>query len=288
MNEALSNTGIRALDIFLGGGLPQGFCTLLLAPSGSGSEIFAKQFAANHPHERGIYVSTDESRNEVLATTRSARWDMENVSIVDLQSEFADAMMEAQQANLEHKPARFMIDDPEPAQPKRRFDPRALVEGTDSTDLLRRRVAQGQVDVPEKGNTRKRTSMDTDYLGRLIDPFAKLRTPDRMVVHSVDFFLNLYPIEQVVASLTALKAANAKAGGQLLLVLAKGAHGQQVERRLELLADCLIELEMQRNGTKFDRFFMVKKVKNRTTGVGVSTYEVGPDGFSLETLERIV
>ena len=45
---------------------------------------------------------------------------------------------------------------------------------------------------------------------------------------------------------------------------------------------------MQRNGTKFDRFFMVKKVKNRTTGVGVSTYEVGPDGFSLETLERIV
>ncbi|MGB1587007.1 MAG: RAD55 family ATPase [Thermoplasmatota archaeon] len=274
----LASTGIRALDIFLRGGLPRGFCTLLLAPSGSGSEIFAKQFAANHGTEQGIYVSTDESSHEIQATVNAAQWDMSGVQIIDLQSDFADAMMAAQQANLERNPSRFMID--EPSKPKKRFDPRSLIEGTSSNDLLRRDVAQGRTKTPKE--------TDTDYLGRLMNPYAKIRTPDRMVVHSVDFFLNLYPAEQVVASLTALKAANAKAGGQLLLVLAKGAHGQQIERRLELLADCLIELEMQRNGTKFDRFFMVKKVKNRTTGVGVSTYEIDEEGFSLETLERIV
>ena len=129
---------------------------------------------------------------------------------------------------------------------------------------------------------------DTDYLGRLLDPYSRLRSPDRMVVHSLDFFLNLYPAEQVVSALTALKAANAKNGGLLLMVLSKGAHGATVERRLELLADCLIELEVTRKGTTFERFFMVKKVKNRSYGIGVSTYEITPQGFHLETLERIV
>ena len=76
MSEELTSTGIHALDIFLKGGLPRGFCTLLLAPSGSGSEIFAKQFAANHGTERVIYVSTDESTNEIKTTIRSAGWDM--------------------------------------------------------------------------------------------------------------------------------------------------------------------------------------------------------------------
>ncbi len=274
MND-LASTGIGPLDIFLKGGLPHGFTTVLLAPSGSGGEIFAKQFATGHRNERVVYVSTDESRKEVVKTMMDAGWAMDGLDIVDMQSAFADAMLDAQQSGLDNK------GNPLPDNTQRRFDPRELVEGTSSRDLLRshRLIPPGMDNVP---------STDTDYLGQLIRPYTRLRNPDRMVVHSIDFFLNLYPIEQVVASLTALKAANSKAGGQLLLVVAKGAHGGTTERRLELLSDCLIELEMTRRGTKFERYFMVKKVKNRTTGVGVSTYEIDKDGFSLETLERIV
>lgn len=263
-----SSTGIEELDIFLGGGLPRGFTTLLLSPAGAGSEIFAKQFSAGHRGERVIYVSTDESVHEVQDTISAAGWDASNVAVLDLQTDFAEAMLDAQQHGLERPPK----------EGKRRFDPRELVEGTSSRDLLSR--------APRKKE--ETPSSSRDYLGQLIAPYAKLRPPDRMVVHSLDFFLNLYSIEEAIASLTALKAANARSGGQLLLVLTKGAHGGATERRLELLADCLIELEMTRKGTKFERFFMVKKVKNRTQGVGVSTYEVGATGFSLETLERIV
>ena len=283
MTENLASTGIGPLDIFLKGGLPRGFTTVLLAPSGSGGEIFAKQFATNHPEERIVYVTTDESRAEVEATMRQAGWDMRGLDVVDMQSDFAEAMLEAQQSSLEEREADRGKGDRD--RPRRRFDPRELVEDTSSRDLLRRRGGGAPGDAgPGDGAGRR----DTDYLGQLIQPFARLRSPDRMVVHSLDFFLNLYPVERVVASLTALKAANAKAGGQLLLVVAKGAHGGTTERRLELLSDCLIELEMTRRGTKFERYFMVKKVKNRSTGVGVSTYEIDRDGFTLETLERIM
>jgi len=275
LSESLTSTGIEALDTFLKGGLPQGFCTLLLASPGSGSEIFAKQFAADHAGERVVFVSTDESEKEVLAAMREAGWAEDGVSVEDLQSEFAEAMMAAQAKDLTGNKSRFMIEDDAPR--KRRFDPRELIEGAAKEDLRAGREKR-----------LRKEAAQADYLGRLIEPFARLHPPHRMVVHSIDFFLNIYPVEQVVSSLTALKAANSRAGGQLLLVLHKGAHGTTVERRLELLADCLIELEVQRQGTKFERFLLVKKVRNRMTGVGVSTYDVGPDGFSLETLERIV
>ncbi len=276
MSDGLT-TGVPALDTFLKGGLPRGFTTLLLAPVGSGSEIFAKQFAQGHKGERVLYITTDESAREVTAAVGQAGWDFATVQISDLQSDFAEAMMEAQQREMDRAKT-----SPAPAAPKRGFDPRDLVEGTTSLDLLKPR------DAPSAAHPTGPHVHSTDYLGRLMEPYGRIRTPDRVVIHSLDFFLNLYSVDQVVSALTALKAANSKQGGLLLLVLAKGAHGANTERRIELLADCLIELEVTRKGTTFERFFMVKKVKNRTVGIGVSTYEVTTDGFKLETLERIV
>lgn len=279
----LTTTGIPPLDVFLEGGLPRGFTTLLLAPPGSGGEIFAKQFAADHDQERVVYFTTDEPRDEVLDAVEEAGWSFEGVEVHDLQTDFAEAMMEAQQEAFGDATP---MKEPEPPK-KRSFDPRALVEGTSSRDVLQRRGKRpAPSDGPEKASGKG--PHDTDYLGRLMRPYTKIRHPDRVVVHSMDFFLNLYPVDQVISALTAIKAANAKAGGQLLLVLAKGAHGATTERRLELMADCLIELEVTRKGTSFDRFFLVRKVKNRTVGIGVSTYQIGPTGFELETLERIV
>lgn len=271
MADDTVTSGIDALDRFLGGGLPAGFTTLLLAPTGSGVELFAKQFAANHKRERVTYITTDEPEREVRRAVRELGWDFDNVDIMDLQAEFMDAVMDAQQRKRTREGGRE----------RKRFDPRDLVEGTDSKDLLRSRKEKAR-------SLRSDLSEETNYLQRLLDPFTGLRSPDRAVVDSLDFFLNLYPAEEVVTALHAVKAANAKHGGEVLLILSKGAHDPTTERRLELMADCLIELEMTRKGTSFERFFMVKKVKNRSRAVGVSTYDVTETGFELETLERIV
>lgn len=248
-------TGIDALDLFLQGGLPRGYTTLLLAPAGGGSEIFSKQFASGGDG-RTVYFSTDETETEVDAAVADGGWPWKGVEVVDIQTAFA----------------RMMLEEQGPEEDRSGFDPRQLVEGTTSKDIWAHRGAR----------------KSDDYLGWLIDPFESGARPSRMVINSLDFFLSLYPLEKVAAVLTALKAANSRVGGQLLLVLAKGAHGEKAERRLELLADCLIELEVNRRGTTFERFFLVKKVKNRPNSVGVSTYDLTTSGFTLETLERIV
>lgn len=249
----LATTGIEPLDTFLQGGLPHGFMTLLLAPSGGGAEIFAKQFASA-PDGRTVFISTDETALEIQQAVQEAGWAFGHVEVVDVQTDFA----------------RLMLREQGPEEDRSVFDPRALVEGTSSRDLL---------------GTRPKSS---DYLSRLIAPYESKDRPRRIVVSSIDFFLSLYPLERVAAVVTALKAANSRVGGQVLVVMAKGAHDAKAERRLELLADCLIELEVNRKGTTFERFFLVKKVKNRPNAVGVSTYDLGASGFSLETLERIV
>lgn len=254
-------TGIEQLDIFLKGGLPRGFTTLMLAPAGGGAEIFAKQFCVGNKGERVTYVTTDESANEVRQAVKTAGWDFSHVEVVDLQTEFAESMMASH--------------DQKPAAPAARVDPRRLLEGADSMDYLKGRPGGAAASTPS-------------YLQRLVAMQARIRPPDRTVVHSLDFFLNHSSLEEVVAALTAIKAATARNGGLALWVLSKGAHGAAAERRLELLADCLLELEVTRKGTTFERFFMVKKVKNRAYGIGVSTYDITPQGFRLETLERIV
>ncbi len=251
----LDTTGIPALDLFLQGGVPPGYTTLLLAPAGGGSEIFAKQFASGASGPC-VYVSTDETEAEVREAVKEGGWPFSKVEVVDIQSAFA----------------KLMLEEQGPETDRAGFDPRMFMEASSSQDL---RKARG----PRHAD---------DYLGSLIEPYERGKRPARMVIHSLDFYLSLYPLEKVAAVLTALKAANSAAGGQLLMVVAKGAHGDKAERRLELLADCLIELEVNRKGTTFERFFLVKKVKNRPNSVGVSTYALDTHGITLETLERIV
>ncbi len=251
----MDTTGIPALDLFLQGGLPPGYTTLLLAPAGGGSEIFAKQFASGGTGVC-IYVSTDETEAEVRDAVKEGGWPFAKVEILDIQTAFAKLMLEEQGPEVDRSS----------------FDPRSFMEGG----------AAHQVRGP------KGPRSSDDYLGSLIEPYERAERPKRVVIHSLDFFLSLYPLEKVAAVLTALKAANSRVGGQLLMVMAKGAHGDKTERRLELLADCLIELEVNRKGTTFERFFLVKKVKNRPNSVGVSTYALGAQGITLETLERII
>lgn len=277
MNDDLVSSGIGALDRFLDGGLPRGFTTLMLAPTGSGVELFAKQFAANHAKERVTFITTDEPERDIRRAVKDIGWDFSNVEIVDLQAHFMDSVLDSQQRKRARESGneRMLASKP-------KFDPRDLVK-SDSRDLMPSRSRQA-----ENRSIREEAAAGTNYLESLLEPFTGLKGPDRVVVDSLDFFLNLYPAEEVVTTLHAVKGANANNGGQVLLILSKGAHDATTERRLELMADCLIELEMTRKGTNFERFFMVKKVKNRSRAVGVSTYDISEQGFELETLERIV
>jgi KaiC/GvpD/RAD55 family RecA-like ATPase len=70
--------------------------------------------------------------------------------------------------------------------------------------------------------------------------------------------------------------------------MTKGIHGDIFERRMESLADCVLELEVLKKGSTFERFLAVKKMKNYAKKIGIARYMIETDGFVLEMIERIM
>lgn len=72
--ERLS-TGVRELDVMLGGGIPAGYSMLISGPSGSGKSVLAAEFIAEGARrdERGIVVVFEKGPAEYLGTGSSGK-----------------------------------------------------------------------------------------------------------------------------------------------------------------------------------------------------------------------
>jgi len=73
-------TGIVNLDQMIGGGLPEGYCYLLLGGPGAGKTTFGVQYLVNgilNQSETGIYVTLDEPPFSVRNNMReNFGWDL--------------------------------------------------------------------------------------------------------------------------------------------------------------------------------------------------------------------
>jgi circadian clock protein KaiC len=72
--ERLS-TGVKELDVMLGGGIPAGYSMLISGPSGSGKSVLAAEFIAEGARrdERGIVVVFEKGPAEYLGTGSSGK-----------------------------------------------------------------------------------------------------------------------------------------------------------------------------------------------------------------------
>ena len=73
-------TGIKNLDRILGGGLPEGYCYLILGGPGAGKTTFGIQYIMNgitESDETGIYVTFDEPPYSIVNNAReNFGWDL--------------------------------------------------------------------------------------------------------------------------------------------------------------------------------------------------------------------
>src|SRR4051812_45802569 len=71
-------TGISSLDIIAKGGLPRNRTTLISGTAGSGKTVFAVHFLAAgiEMGEPGVFVTFEESADDVRANMQSFGWDL--------------------------------------------------------------------------------------------------------------------------------------------------------------------------------------------------------------------
>ena len=119
-----------------------------------------------------------------------------------------------------------------------------------------------------------------DYLAVLSN-----RTKDegytKIIINSLDFFLSQYNQEDVLKTIYAAKISNLKNKGALFIVMTKGIHGDLFEKKMESLADCVLELNVIQKGSVFERFLSVKKMRNYAKKIGIARYVIDDSGFVL-------
>ena len=252
--DGFISTGIRKLDRLLEGGVPNGFTTLILGSPGSSTEILVKQIATVGDV---VYITTEETKDEIVDTMNRFGWDIPKIDFVDISSKYYSNVLEGEKRRISIYEQRSKLK-------------------------LKELIELGSSGMP---NT---VTGDEDYLAVLSNKIKDVSIGELMIINSLDFFLSQYRQEDVLKTIYAAKVSNLKNKGALIIVMTKGVHGELFERKMEGLADCVLELDVIQKGSSFERYLSVKKMRNYAKKIGIARYVIDDSGFVLEMIERIM
>ncbi|MCX6664995.1 MAG: RAD55 family ATPase [Euryarchaeota archaeon] len=247
------STGIEKLDRLLEGGIPKGFTTLILGTPGSSLEIMVKQIATVG---NILYFTTDENKDEILETMKRFGWAIPTIDFVDISAQYYENVLVGEQKRVSIYEQRSKLK-------------------------LKELIKIGSTAIP---TTVKGVE---DYLAVLSNRL-KQASVEKIIINSLDFFLSQYDQEDVLKTVYAGKISNLKNKAALIIVMTKGIHGDLFEKKMESLADCVLELNVIQKGSAFERFLSVKKMRNYAKKIGIARYAIDDSGFVLEMIERIM
>ncbi|MFH1100711.1 MAG: RAD55 family ATPase [Methanobacteriota archaeon] len=251
--DEIVSTGIEKLDQLLEGGIPKGFTTLVLGMPGSSTEILIKQMATVG---KILFLTTEESTEEVLDVMKRFGWPIPEIIFVDISSKYYQNVLKGEQKRVSIYEQRSKLKLKE------------LIE-----------IGSTAVQTTVKG--------EEDFLA-ILSQQVKKTGHEKIIINSLDFFLSQYPQEEVLKTVYAAKISNLKNKSALMIVMTKGIHGDLFEKKMESLADCVLELNVIQKGSAFERFLSVKKMRNYAKKIGIARYAIDDAGFVLEMIERIM
>ncbi len=242
--------GIPALDKAIMNGIPKGYTVLCIGTPGAGVELFAKRFAtAGAGSENVTYFSTSERDEDVIQTMKDFNWDT-NLNIVNIGTMYYERVLAK---HLEVSKYRH--------------------EGLSIRDLKQYKAAEyTEYDFP------------TNFLTTLSYEISKLKPPFRIVLDSLNFFLEYYPHNEVLSALRTIKAHTQHNEGVALVTLVKGVLDSRVESGIEEIVDAIIELERLREGFEFKRNLLIRKVRNHPEKTGILAYTIDDKGISAKSV----
>ena len=253
LKEEVISTGIEKLDKLLEGGIPKGFTTIIVGNPGSGIEILCKQLASTGSV---LFFSTEEVQDEIVKIMDKFGWSSENIDFVDMAGEHSHAILDDEQNRINIHGQRTKVSIQE------------LIEAGSSMSYY------------SKKN-------EYDFLTVFSDKVANSE-PEKIILYSLDFFLDKYDQDDVLRTIYAAKIRNLENNGAFFIFMTRGIHGEIFERKMEGLADCILELDVDQKGSAFERFIAVKKMRNYAKKIGIARYTIDSAGFTLEMIERIM
>lgn len=225
-----TSIGIPALDEHLGGGIQKGSTVLVIGTPGSGTEFFAKQFASAG-QEAVTYFTSTERDEDVLGVMREYGW-RTDLKIVNVGT---------------------------------RYYEKVLAKKLDISRFRQEGVTLGDIRKFKEEDSMK----EENFLTFLAYEISKLDPPFRVIINSLDFFLENYESSEVLMAMRTIKAHTQHSESVTLMTMLKGVHESRIQSSIEDLADVILELDREKVGHEFKKFMMVDKVRNRPAMVGM-------------------
>jgi KaiC/GvpD/RAD55 family RecA-like ATPase len=236
--------GIPELDAALESTLPLGWLGVVEGRSGSGTSLLAKQFAhAGLGSSPVLYYTTYERSDDVARAFAGFGWTSEGLHAVDLAAEYYD---------------RVLKRDIEVSRTRER--------GITYRDLV------GAPNMPVQRRT-------FNLENRLLADLATIDGPFRLVLDSLDLFLELAEPAQVARVARHIRRLAQEYGGQALLVLQEEHGGATAHSLLEELADLVLELKTDTGVDPPTIRVAVRKIGDRPDRTGRWQLRVGAEGL---------
>lgn len=240
-----ATTGMPSLDKSLMDGIPRGFTLLVAGPPGSGTELFAKQFAsAGTDKENVVYFTTTERDQDVTSTMEHFGW-KSSMKIVNIADQYYRTVL-AKELEIS----------------------RYRQEGITMKDIM----------AASKEKTEERRGIN--FLTSLTYETSRLKPPFRVVVDSLDFFLEYYDHVDVLSSLRTIKAHTQHEEGVALLTMLTGVYATRTQSSVEEIVDCSIELQRERVQNAFKNYLIIRKVRNHPEMTGIYEYKITKEGIT--------
>jgi KaiC/GvpD/RAD55 family RecA-like ATPase len=203
-----------------------------------------------------LYISSEETEDEITEAMGRFNWNNEQLQIVDIATKYSELVLSGEQKRVNVYQQRSKIK-------------------------LKELIKAGSSGMPPIERSGE------DFLAILSDSLENSKHVKK-IINSLDFFLNQYSEQDVLHTIQAAKISNTKNQSVLYMIMTRGIHGDVFEKKMEGIADCVLELEVIQKGSSFERFLAVKKMKNYAKKIGIARYAIDSEGFVLEMIERIM
>ncbi len=241
------SSGIPALDRALMNGLPRGFTVLVTGAPGSGLDLYAKQFAgAGAKDENVVYFTTSEQDEDIVGTMQDFGW-KSDLTIVNIGNQYYETVL------------------------ARRLEAsRFRQEGLSMKDLQKLK--------PTDAGLRR----EVNFLTALSYEVSRLKPPFRLIVDSLDFFLQYYEHGEVLSAIRTIKAHVQRTEGLALVTMLSGVHDPRTQSGLEGIVDAIFELERARDEASFKRYLVIRKVRNHPDKTGIYPMSLAKGGLEID------
>lgn len=235
--------GIPDVDLQLRGALSKGWVGILAGSPGSGIELLAKQFARFADDRTPVYYYTTIERTEdIIAAMHNFGWERE-IKIVNILEDYYDKVLAK---NMEISRFREMGISPE-----------------EVTQFTMRGLQGPRV----------------NFVTKMICDLATLDRPFRLVVDSLDFFLEQADASEVISMVRQIRYRAQRVGGLAMMTISSGIHDPRVTGTLETIADLILRLEVEDRAEKFQYGLSIDKVRNHPEATGLVKIDVGSHGM---------